>query len=267
VVLNACYSEGQAQAIAEHTDCVVGMSDAIGDQAAIRFAASFYQALGYGRDVKTAFDLGCNQIDLEHLGDKDVPQLLATKRRPSEIFLASTKKETAIGSLPEGQLSEPVADATNTRTRSGGVSIGNVSGDVKDNIIAGGDVMDAKVGGTTIFDQRGQQVNYQYNAAGDINFADVQNRRDVVEQLEKLQAEIKKAVAGNVLDEETATDVEYKLTKAVQQAKKPEPDKKFIMDYLSEAKELIAGITTGATTVGGLVSAFNQAIELVLKLF
>ena len=29
-----------------------------------------------------------------------------------------------------------------------------------------------------IFDQRGQRVTYQYNAAGDINFGAVQNRPD-----------------------------------------------------------------------------------------
>src|SRR5262249_23581093 len=54
VVLNACYTEQQAQAIAEHIDCVIGMSKAVGDSAAIHFSASFYQALGYGRDIDTA---------------------------------------------------------------------------------------------------------------------------------------------------------------------------------------------------------------------
>jgi CHAT domain-containing protein len=53
VVLNACYSEQQAQAIAQHIDCVIGMSKAIGDVAAISFAAAFYQALGYGRKTPT----------------------------------------------------------------------------------------------------------------------------------------------------------------------------------------------------------------------
>ncbi|MDZ7343962.1 MAG: SIR2 family protein [candidate division KSB1 bacterium] len=85
VVLNACYSAGQAQAIAEHIDCVVGMSKAIGDDSAIRFAAAFYQALGFGRDVKTAFDLGCNQIDLEGLDEQTTPKLLALHSKPEEI--------------------------------------------------------------------------------------------------------------------------------------------------------------------------------------
>lgn len=88
VVLNACYSEQQAQAIGKHIDCVVGMSKAIGDKAAISFAIAFYQALGYGKDVKTAFDLGCVQIDLENLDEQDTPKLLATNSNPKEIILA-----------------------------------------------------------------------------------------------------------------------------------------------------------------------------------
>lgn len=85
VILNACYSEQQAETIATHIDCVVGMSKAIGDSAAISFAAAFYQGLGYGRNVKTAFDLGCLQIDLENLGEQDTPKLLALKSAPDHI--------------------------------------------------------------------------------------------------------------------------------------------------------------------------------------
>jgi hypothetical protein len=85
VILNACYSESQAQAIAKHIDCVIGMSNAIGDEAAISFAAAFYQALGYGRSVQAAFDLGCVQIDLENLDEQDTPKLLAFKNTPESI--------------------------------------------------------------------------------------------------------------------------------------------------------------------------------------
>lgn len=76
VVLNACYSEAQALAIAEHVDVVVGMSNEIDDDAAIAFAEAFYQALGYGQDAQTAFDLGRSQIRLAGLTDADVPTLL-----------------------------------------------------------------------------------------------------------------------------------------------------------------------------------------------
>lgn len=85
VVLNACYSEQQAQAIAQHTDCVIGISKAIGDVAATSFAIAFYQALGSGRTVKTAFDLGCAQIDLENLDGQNIPRLFAINSNPTNI--------------------------------------------------------------------------------------------------------------------------------------------------------------------------------------
>lgn len=88
VVLNACYSEVQAKAIATNIDCVVGMSTAIGDRAAISFASAFYQALGFGRNIKTAFDLGCNQIDLASLDEQDTPQLLALNVDPVTVAFA-----------------------------------------------------------------------------------------------------------------------------------------------------------------------------------
>jgi hypothetical protein len=77
VVLNACFSRVQADAIAQHIDAVVGMTKAIGDDAAISFSAAFYQALAYGRDLQTAFDLGTIQIDLESIPEQDTPQLIA----------------------------------------------------------------------------------------------------------------------------------------------------------------------------------------------
>jgi hypothetical protein len=89
VVLNTCYSEAQALAIAKHIDCVVGMSRAINDDSAISFASSFYQALGFGRDIKTAFDLGCQQIDLESLAGEDAPKLVALRANPRKIVLVS----------------------------------------------------------------------------------------------------------------------------------------------------------------------------------
>ena len=87
VVLNACYSEKQAPAIVQHIDCVIGMSKKIRNSAAISFATAFYQALGFGRDIKTAFDLGCVQIEFENLDEQDTPQLLTLNKKPSEIFL------------------------------------------------------------------------------------------------------------------------------------------------------------------------------------
>jgi CHAT domain-containing protein len=78
VVLNACFSASQAKAIAQHIDCVVGMTEAVGDTGATAFAWAFYEALAFNASVREAFDLGCNQVDLNRLpDDKDIPKLIS----------------------------------------------------------------------------------------------------------------------------------------------------------------------------------------------
>lgn len=79
VVLNACYSEQQAHAISEHIKYVVGIRSAIRDKSAINFSMAFYQALGYGKDIKTAFELGNIQIGLGNYSEQAMPILLSKK--------------------------------------------------------------------------------------------------------------------------------------------------------------------------------------------
>ena len=76
VVLNACYSEIQAKAIARHIDHVIGMNKAIGDKAAISFAIGFYQALGAGRTIEEAYKLGCVQLRLQNIPEHLTPVLV-----------------------------------------------------------------------------------------------------------------------------------------------------------------------------------------------
>jgi hypothetical protein len=89
VVLNACYSRPQADAIVEIIDCAVGMNDAIGDEAAIVFAAAFYRALGFGRSVKEAFDQGCTARLLQGIPEEHTPELVVKKGvNVNRVFLA-----------------------------------------------------------------------------------------------------------------------------------------------------------------------------------
>lgn len=121
----------------------------------------------------------------------------------------------------------------------------------------------AQGGNMSTFDQRGQQVQYQYNAAGNINFGAVQNKVEVVRELEKLQDELTKAFHADLFDEDTATDAEYQLKKAVQQAKKPETKQDSILEHLNEAKALISGVAGAA----GLVTALVEAADKVRQFF
>jgi tetratricopeptide (TPR) repeat protein len=75
VVLNACYSEAQAEIIHEHINCVIGMNQSISDKAAIEFATGFYEALTNGANYKKSFDLGCNAIDLKNIPESQKPQI------------------------------------------------------------------------------------------------------------------------------------------------------------------------------------------------
>ena len=114
-----------------------------------------------------------------------------------------------------------------------------------------------------IFDQRGQQVNYQYNAAGNINLDSVQNQVELIDELGKLKSELLKASEAQVIDEEVFTDANYQMTKAIQQAKKPEPNKKSIMEHLNNTKSVLESITAAS----GILKGLNQVIKLVTSLF
>jgi hypothetical protein len=88
VVLNACFSRPQAEAITRVIDCAIGMKRAIGDQAAVKFAASFYRALGFGRSVKEAFEQGKASLMLEGTNEDNTPELLVRQGvDPSTVFL------------------------------------------------------------------------------------------------------------------------------------------------------------------------------------
>jgi tetratricopeptide (TPR) repeat protein len=78
VILNACYSQFQADAISQHIDYVIGMSQAIGDRAAIAFSVGFYTALGGGESIEFAYDLGCSAIQLEGISEYLTPILKKT---------------------------------------------------------------------------------------------------------------------------------------------------------------------------------------------
>jgi len=76
VVLNACWSEAQAHAIRRHVPHVIGTRDEILDAAARAFSAGFYKAIGAGRDVPFAFEMGRAAVHMEGCGGEDLLVLL-----------------------------------------------------------------------------------------------------------------------------------------------------------------------------------------------
>lgn len=74
VILNACYSQVQAQEISKHGIYVIGMNTAIGDNAAVSFAAGFYQSIGEGNDYPFAFQIAMVNIS-PYLNDANTPEI------------------------------------------------------------------------------------------------------------------------------------------------------------------------------------------------
>ncbi|PHS21379.1 MAG: hypothetical protein COA84_15845 [Robiginitomaculum sp.] len=74
-VFNSCFSESGIAGIGDKIEYSILMSESIGDDAAIRFSQGFYLALGGGLDITSAFNAGCNSIDLSGLDDSYVPKL------------------------------------------------------------------------------------------------------------------------------------------------------------------------------------------------
>jgi hypothetical protein len=94
VLLNACFSEVQAEAINQHIPYVIGMSKSIGDKAAIAFAVAFYDALGVGENIGFAFDLACAAIEMANIPENLTPVLkknLSLAHEPPSAKLSSSR--------------------------------------------------------------------------------------------------------------------------------------------------------------------------------
>lgn len=79
VLLNACHSRHQADAIREVIDFTIAMKTTIGDKASVIFASYFYQALAFGRSVREAFELAKNELEIEGIDYAKTPELLERK--------------------------------------------------------------------------------------------------------------------------------------------------------------------------------------------
>nr|WP_277878442.1 TIR domain-containing protein [Coleofasciculus sp. FACHB-SPT36] len=104
VVLNGCYSEVQAKAIAQYIPYVIGMNQAIGDKAAIEFAVGFYDALGAGRSIEFAYKLGCSAIRLAGIAEYLTPVLL--KQPKAEEATVQPKPDIPSPSVPVAPMAQ-----------------------------------------------------------------------------------------------------------------------------------------------------------------
>lgn len=94
VVLNACLSLPQAEAIAAVVGCAIGTNAGITDGAAITFSSSLYRAIASGDSVQIAFDRARAALAMEHYEERDCPRLV---KRPgvdaSKVFVLDPEPE------------------------------------------------------------------------------------------------------------------------------------------------------------------------------
>jgi len=115
----------------------------------------------------------------------------------------------------------------------------------------------------SMFDQRGQQVQYQFNAAGDINVESVTNVDQLSDQLSKLRSEIEVARQARAIPDDAAIEAEFHVLQATRKARADEPDKASMLDHIGKAKALLGDLAAAAGLVGALAKAAEQIGRLL----
>jgi hypothetical protein len=84
VILNACRTAAQAEALVAHLDYAVGTREPITDAAATAFSIGFYQAVGAraSLEVEAAFQAGCAFMQLEGTCGQHIPILYRKAGEP-----------------------------------------------------------------------------------------------------------------------------------------------------------------------------------------
>lgn len=191
VVLNACYSEVQAQEIAKYINYVIGMSQAIDDRASIEFSVAFYDALGAGQTYNFAYHLGCNAIKIAGISQELIPQWYSEKAEKSTIktpnFIKSSQSDSNRSNSGDKQMT-------------GGLNVNIGTGDYTN--IGTGDYRETSIKG------KGRYIegNYYNNSVEKSNLAEVAKEiQQLLEQLSQTNPTNtmtgKMKIAGEVIEQ------------------------------------------------------------------
>jgi tetratricopeptide (TPR) repeat protein len=80
VVLNACYSDVQGNAISANIPFTIGMRDQVADNVAIKFSQGFYDAIGSGKSYEKAFEWGKVAIEFDLVNNESAKILILRKK-------------------------------------------------------------------------------------------------------------------------------------------------------------------------------------------
>lgn len=238
VLLNACYSEVQANAIHQYVDCVIGMNRPIGDQAAVQFSQGFYDALGAGSTYAEAFNMGCSAIALEGGVEYLTPQLIGGKGG------------RAISPVGQGMpVPEPAATYGGTVRPAQSQSIGNVTISGSNNpfnaVQAGGDATVSQNNSRQSLTISGGTISGQVGlAGGDLTQTQYQTQGEAAKPLSpaevvQLIAQIEGLLGRSGLPEAQQSKVVTYLEAAKEEAASQEPDKDFAAKSLQKATQVL----------------------------
>ena len=88
VVLSACSSDQEAQAIADIVGCAIGTPSTISDTAAITFNSRFYRAIANGYSVQRAFDNARMALQVYRIPKEEYPELFrGNGADPNDVVL------------------------------------------------------------------------------------------------------------------------------------------------------------------------------------
>jgi hypothetical protein len=138
VLLNACHSDTQAHAISNEIECTIGMTQGIGDEAAVTFASWFYGALAFGRSVGEAFEQGRTALMLNGIPEETTPTLLI---RPGSDAL----RVSFVNRNPVNAVVPPIAIEILEAAVTGNTAVNLVRYDGGVAVLAGGRQFDCNV--------------------------------------------------------------------------------------------------------------------------
>jgi CHAT domain len=206
VLLNACHSIEQAEAISQHIEYVIGMNKEIQDTVAIKFSNAFYNALGAGENYENAYKLGCNAIKLNGLiADASTPILKVNPRIINKQLLPMEKEKKP---LPQSN---------------SGITV-NISGTQMS-------------GGFVLVQGENNQISMETNSAASNNVENKLTQQEIVEMLAAIEQFVE---ATQELPEKLKRQSLKYLERAKDELQSAEPDKQFAASDLKQMAKALA---------------------------
>ena len=135
--------------------------------------------------------------------------------------------------------------------------------EIIDNLVHVSIYNNSEGGSMSVFDQRNQNVTYQYNSAGNINIELINSPLTFADEVGKFMDEISEAEKSGLIDKEKAIEIKYHLLTAKKEAKSEKPNKEIIGNNLGN----ILGFLKNISTLVSLVTGIEKLIEIIPKIF